>query len=81
MRIAGREDNVNIILLRHKGIDLKLQCFTKPFPYAVGSDLEENKKVEIVFDDLREVDSLIDMLEKFRRKAQEYIGVWNRRDN
>ena len=43
VRIAGREDNVNIILLRHKGIDLKFQCFTKPFPYAVRSDLEENK--------------------------------------
>ena len=77
MKINDRE-NINEIILRHKGKDVKFECFIKPFPYAEILDLKEKEPVEIVFDDLTEVDALIDMLKRFKQESQEYIGVWKR---
>ena len=77
MKICDKE-NVNEILLSHKGRDVKFECFIKPFPYADRLDLEERKTVEIIFDDLMEVDALIEMLTRFKKETQEYIGVWKR---
>lgn len=77
MRIDNKE-NVNEILFSHKGRNVKIECFIKPFPYAERLDLEERKPVEIAFDDLMEVDALIHMLKKFEQEIQEYIGVWKR---
>ena len=51
----GDKENVNAITLRHKGRDIKFECFIKPFPYAERLDLKEKAPVEIVFDDLTEV--------------------------
>ena len=77
MKICDKE-NVNEILLNHKGRNVKFECFIKPFPYAERLDLVERKPVEIVFDDLMEVEALIDMLKRFKQEIQEYIGVWKR---
>lgn len=77
MKINDRE-NINEIILRHKGKDVKFECFIKPSPYAERLDLEKRNSAEIVFDDLIEVDALIDMLKRFKRESQEYIGVWVR---
>ena len=77
MKICDKE-NVNEILLNHKGRNVKFECFIKPFPYAERLDLVEIKSVEIVFDDLMEVEALIDMLKRFKQEIQEYIGVWKR---
>lgn len=77
MKINDKE-NINEIILRYKGKDVKFECFIKPFPYAERLDLKEKDPVEIVFDDLIEVDALIDMLKRFKQESQEYIGVWVR---
>ena len=77
MKICGKE-NVNEILLNHKGRNVKFECIIKPFPYAERLDLVEIKPVEIVFDDLMEVEALIDMLTRFKKEIQEYIGAWKR---
>lgn len=77
MKIENKE-NVNEILLSHKGRNVKFECFIKPFPYAYRLDLEERNPIEIVFDDLMEVDALIEMLTRFKKETQEYIGVWKR---
>ena len=77
MKINDKK-NINEIMLRHKGKDIKFNCFIKPFPYAERLDLEKRNSAEIVFDDLIEVDALIDMLKRFKRESQEYIGVWMR---
>lgn len=77
MKINDKE-NINEIILRHKGKDVKFECFIKPFPYVERLDLKEKDSVEIVFDDLTEVDALIDMLKRFKQESQEYIGVWKR---
>ena len=75
MKICGKE-NVNEILLNHKGRNVKFKCIIKPFSYAERLDLV--KPVEIVFDDLMEVEALIDMLTRFKKEIQEYIGAWKR---
>lgn len=77
MKINNKE-NINKIILRHKGKDVKFEYFIKPFPYAERLDLKEKDPIEIVFDDLTEVDALIDMLKRFKQESQEYIGVWKR---
>ncbi len=77
MKINDKE-NINKIILRHKGKNIKFNCFIKPFPYVERLDLKEKDSVEIVFDDLTEVDALIDMLKRFKQESQEYIGVWKR---
>lgn len=77
MKINDKE-NINEIILRHKGKNVKFECFIKPFPYVKRLDLKEKDSVEIVFDDLTEVDALIDMLKRFKQESQEYIGVWKR---
>ena len=77
MKICDKE-NVDEILLSHKGKNVKFECFIKPFPYSDRLDLVERKPVEIVFDDLMEVEALIDMLKRFKQEIQEYIGVWKR---
>lgn len=77
MKINDKE-NINEIILRHKGKNVKFECFIKPFPYVERLDLKEKDSVEIVFDDLTEVDALIDMLKRFKQESQEYIGVWKR---
>lgn len=77
MKINDKE-NINEITLRHKGKNIKFECFAKPFPYAERLDLEKRNSAEIVFNDLIEVDALIDMLKRFKKESQEYIGVWKR---
>ena len=77
MKINNKE-NINKIILRHKRKDVKFECFIKPFPYAERLDLEKRNSAEIVFDDLIEVDALINMLERFKQESQKYIGVWVR---
>lgn len=78
MKISNKE-NVNEIILSHKGKNIKFKWFIKPFPYEPRLDLAESKSTEIVFDDLMEVEALINMLERFKQESQEYIGAWKRR--
>lgn len=76
MRIEN-VNNVDIITLAHKGINSKFQQIKQPSPYMPITDLIESKRVEIVFDDLKEVDELINMLERFRGECSScYLGNW-----
>ena len=80
MEIRGKTDNVNEITLIHKGRNVKFNCLIKPFPYEPRLDLEEPKRVEIVFNDLKEVDNMIEMFTRFRKECVEYIGEWKIND-
>lgn len=77
MKIENKK-NINEILLTHKGKNVKYDCFIKPLPCLDRLDLAKNESVNIVFDDLMEVEALIDLLERFKQEVQEYIGVWKR---
>lgn len=71
-------DDVNIITLIHKGNNAKFQCIPQPMSYMPRIDLMEDRKAEIVFNDLREVDELITMLERFKKECSGYLGGWHR---
>ena len=77
MRIENVDD-VNIITLIHKGNNVKFQCIPEPMPYMPRIDLIEDRRAEIVFNDLREVDELITMLERFKKECSVYLGSWHR---
>ena len=77
MKIESKNGFINEIVLNHKGKKLRLKCFIKPFPCIDGLDLlEGSKSAEITFDDSQEIDSMIEMLIKFRKECREYIGEW-----
>lgn len=77
MKIESKNGFINEIVLSHKGKKLKLECFIKPFPYIDELDLlEGSKSAEITFDDSQEIDSMIEMLTRFRKECREYIGEW-----
>lgn len=78
MRVIGNVEDINVITLTHKSKNAKFQCIPQPMPYMPRTDLEEDKVVEIMFDDLREVDELIAMLERFKKECIGYIGSWYR---
>lgn len=77
MRINNKE-NIKEILLVHKGTQRKFYCQLKPslFPYAELFSLEKKETAEIVFEDIQEIDALIDMLNRFKKNMQEHIGIW-----
>lgn len=81
MKIIGNEENVNIISLIHKGKDIKFQRISEPMPYMTPLNLEKDKRAEIVFNDLLEVDELISILKQFKEECGRYIGIWQRRVN
>ena len=78
MKIEGYDNCVNKISLRHKGKNVRFDCYVKPFLCEKRLDLERPKVAKIEFDDLREVDSMIEMLSRFRKECEECIGEWNR---
>lgn len=78
MRIGNKED-VNAITLKHKGKNLKFRCYIAPL-YNSQTDLYEEREIEIGFDDFMEVNSLIEMLEKFKKESFGYIGEWRQWD-
>ena len=77
MRIEGTNGkDINEITLKHSGKQLNFQCFIKPFPYAPRADLVKIENTTIIFDDIREIESMIEMLTRMRGLCSDYIGVW-----
>jgi hypothetical protein len=77
MRINNKE-NIKEILLVHKGTQRRFyhQLKPNPFPYAELFSLEKKETAEIVFEDIQEIDALIDMLNRFKKNMQETLGTW-----
>ena len=76
LKIIGSEENVNQITLTHKGLNVRFNCFIKPLPYDYNIDISKPEIIEITFKDSYEIDSLIHILEKFKKECSEYIGEW-----
>lgn len=79
MRIDSRSNKpLNEITLRLYSVDTKMSHQFIPFAPNYGYPIEFDKdaKAYIEFQDSREVDLLIDMLEKFKRANNQYFGEW-----
>lgn len=76
MKINDQE-NINQIYLTHKGCQRRFKCYNKPLlcnPFL--EYLNQDNIVEITFDDLKEVESLINILERFKEETERHIGIW-----
>ena len=70
------------IRLRLLSADMMFRCIIPPNPDEQFLDpFEEPNETKIIFNDTREIDNLIQMLERFRNECCNHIGVWERRKN
>lgn len=77
MRITGNSDVVTQLRFHHHGAELNFECILNPKPYEPVADLSQGNRAIIEFSDLYEVDSLIEMLKKFKQEATlGYMGEW-----
>lgn len=77
MRIEGNTKRVNELCLNLKSMNTRLRLFVEPFSsYSDMLDLEEPNSATITFEDSREIDQLIDALQKFKVRNERYIGHW-----
>ena len=80
MKVVSINNNEHIteLTLQLKSAETALSLYTEPF--AVDRDgegyLSRPNSATIVFKDSREIDSLIDALQKFRDRNVRYIGDW-----
>ena len=79
MKIDNK-DNVTVLRLRHKGYDAKWMCHVKPVAaFGVYQDLQPSEVACIEFADMKEVDTLIDILTRFRNDTESnVIGIWKK---
>lgn len=76
MRIKSDKGCVNMICLSHNGKNIHFKCSTKPLEQLNGLYFKESIMSKIEFDDLEEVDSMIELLEIFKKECKKYIGEW-----
>lgn len=77
MKIEGTDTKLDTIRLRHKGQDVNFQHI---LPAICREDVAI-KSIEIgsiEFEDIREIDLLIDTLQYFKEYCEAQIGRWQR---
>ncbi len=68
MKVIGNKENVNQIKLAHKGLNVRFDCYMKPLPYDDSINISKPEIIEIIFKDSYEIDNLIHILEKFKKR-------------
>ena len=80
MKVVSINNNEHVtkLTLRLKSAETALSLYTEPFAVDRDGDgdLSRPNSATIVFKDSREIDSLIDALQKFRDRNVRYIGDW-----
>lgn len=71
MEVGGKR--ITTIRLRHKGINWMFKCKV----YRDEHDFSD-KELEIAFDDLSEVNTLIWMLDRFRSDCKDANWIWEK---
>ena len=69
MNASGEGIGINMIRMSHKGVELNLDY---------GDDTEKLKMLSLEFQDIQEVDILINALKSFKDTCQLYVGRWKR---
>ena len=76
MKIKGNGNHAKVIRITHKGANFNSRIFVLCSPFADNLDVEKPEEVEIVFDDLYEVENMIDVLSEYKQSCRERIGGW-----
>lgn len=71
-----------VMRFRLESIDMNFIGTALPDPSMAEriDALREPNRAEIIFDDSREIDLLIQMLERFRDDCHKHISEWNRKE-
>ena len=78
MKLVGIDETIDVISFFHKGLGLKYKYMLPPTPYSLNNDyFVKSIEAKLVFDDLREVDMLISMLERFKIECGNYFDNWH----
>lgn len=79
MKIENK-DNVAVLRIRHEGYDAKWMCHVRPVEvFGVYQDLKPSEVACIEFADMKEVDTLIDILTRFKNDAESsVVGIWKK---
>lgn len=78
MRISAHSNKPLMeIRLRLYSTDTNFVHYVCPFSNGYGvEEFDRNARACIEFQDSREIDALIDMLEQFKKANRAYIGEW-----
>ena len=76
MKIKGNGNHAKVIRITHKGTRFSSKIFVLCSPFTYNLDTEKPEEVEIVFDDLCEVENMIDVLLEYKQSCREHIGGW-----
>ena len=78
MRLISEDNNEHVteLTLQLKSAETALSLYTEQISPNLIGDLSRPNSATIVFKDSREIDSLIDALQKFRDRNVRYIGDW-----
>lgn len=74
MKIKGNGNRAKVIRITHKGANFNSRIFVSCSPFEDSLDVEKPEEVEIVFDDLYEVENMIDVLLEYKQSCRECIG-------
>lgn len=77
MDTSGGGRGVSKIRMRHQGINLNFERLKESQHF--GDSFGKDNRLDLEFQDLCEVDSLIEALKEFKNECQLYMGCWQRK--
>ena len=76
MKVEGSSNKVTKLQITHRGMNVHFVCLQQPAPENPIKDIEMPAECKLEFDDIREIDYLIHMLEKAKQGILYGLGVW-----
>lgn len=78
MKIKGNGENATRLKISLRSVNLRFNHSMVPLNATfMENPVEEPSEVEIIFDDTRELENLISVLESMRVRVYELIGRWD----
>ena len=79
MNAIGDGNDINIIRMRHNGLDFnfnRTQILCRP--NTTIAPIERDKYLILEFKDLYEVDNMISVLKEFKEMCEKKMGMWRK---
>lgn len=78
MKIKGDGKNATRLRINLKSVNMRFDHHMIPLNASfMENPVEEPREVEIIFDDTRELENLISVLESMKNQVYDLIGRWN----
>lgn len=78
MKIKGNGENATRLMINLRSINMRFDHLMAPLNASfIENPVEKPSEVEIIFDDTRELENLISVLESMRNQVYGLIGRWD----